>query len=67
MTFTDVPATVTPGSTTARTRRTFTKSHKLDNVLYDVRGPVVNEAARMEAAGMHVMKLNIGNRWGVCH
>ena len=59
--FTDVPATVTPGSTTARTRRTFTKSHKLDNVLYDVRGPVVNEAARMEAAGMHVMKLNIGN------
>lgn len=59
--FTDVPATVTPGSTTARTQRTFTKSHKLDNVLYDVRGPVVNEAARMEAAGMHVMKLNIGN------
>lgn len=59
--FTDVPATVTPGSTTAHTRRTFTKSHKLDNVLYDVRGPVVNEAARMEAAGMHVMKLNIGN------
>ena len=31
--------------------RTFTKSHKLDNVLYDVRGPVADEAARMEAAG----------------
>ncbi len=29
--------------------RTFSKSTKLDNVLYDVRGPVVDEAARMEA------------------
>ena len=28
--------------------RTFDKSTKLDNVLYDVRGPVVDEAARME-------------------
>ena len=27
--------------------RTFDKSSKLDNVLYDVRGPVVEEAARM--------------------
>ncbi|PAU67397.1 bifunctional HTH-domain containing protein/aminotransferase [Bifidobacterium criceti] len=59
--FTDVPSSVTEGQPTVRSRRTFTKSHKLDNVLYDVRGPVVNEAARMEAAGMHVMKLNIGN------
>ena len=41
--------------------RTFTKSHKLDNVLYDVRGPVADEAARMEAAGTHILKLNIGN------
>lgn len=41
--------------------REFTKSSKLDNVLYDVRGPVVDEAARMEAAGTHVLKLNIGN------
>ena len=39
----------------------FKKSSKLDNVLYDVRGPVVDEAARMEAAGTHVLKLNIGN------
>ena len=59
--FTDVPSSVTPEEPATRGRRTFTKSHKLDNVLYDVRGPVVNEAARMEAAGMHVMKLNIGN------
>ena len=30
-------------------------------MLYDVRGPVVDEAARMEAKGMSVLKLNIGN------
>ncbi|MGN0047203.1 MAG: aminotransferase class I/II-fold pyridoxal phosphate-dependent enzyme, partial [Eggerthellaceae bacterium] len=41
--------------------REFKKSSKLDNVLYDVRGPVVEEAARMEAAGTHILKLNIGN------
>ena len=43
------------------TMREFKKSSKLDNVLYDVRGPVVEEAARMEAAGTQVLKLNIGN------
>ena len=42
-------------------RRLFTKSHKLDNVLYDVRGPVVDEANRMEAEGMEILKLSIGN------
>lgn len=41
--------------------REFKKSVKLNNVLYDVRGPVVEEAARMEAAGTQVLKLNIGN------
>ena len=41
--------------------REFKKSTKLDNVLYDVRGPVVDEAARMEETGIHVLKLNIGN------
>lgn len=41
--------------------RTFEKSSKLDNVLYDVRGPVVEEAARMEAGGLNILKLNIGN------
>ncbi len=43
------------------TMRTFKKSSKLENVLYDVRGPVVDEAARMEADGTSVLKLNIGN------
>ena len=41
--------------------RTFGKSSKLDNVLYDVRGPVVDEAARMERDGTQVLRLNIGN------
>ncbi|KFJ01190.1 aminotransferase class I/II-fold pyridoxal phosphate-dependent enzyme [Bifidobacterium stellenboschense] len=50
-----------PDSAPAPRRRTFGKSHKLDNVLYDVRGPVVDEAARMEADGTHILKLNIGN------
>ncbi len=41
--------------------RSIKKSSKLDNVLYDVRGPVVDEAARMEEDGTQVLKLNIGN------
>lgn len=44
-----------------KTMREFKKSSKLDHVLYDVRGPVVEEAARMEEAGMRILKLNIGN------
>ena len=41
--------------------RTFEKASKLDHVLYDVRGPVVDEAARMEEMGKKILKLNIGN------
>lgn len=41
--------------------RIFEKSTKLDNVCYDVRGPVVEEAARMEENGIPILKLNIGN------
>ena len=41
--------------------RTFKKSSKLNNVLYDVRGPVVDEPERMEEAGTQILKLNIGN------
>ncbi len=41
--------------------RTFEKSKKLEHVLYDVRGPVVDEANRMEEMGMNILKLNIGN------
>ena len=41
--------------------REFKKSSKLDDVLYDVRGPVVDEATRMEEDGTQILKLNIGN------
>lgn len=41
--------------------RVFEKSTKLDNVCYDVRGPVVEEAGRMMANGIDVLRLNIGN------
>jgi alanine-synthesizing transaminase len=39
----------------------FKKSSKLDNVLYDIRGPVLDEAKRMEEEGQTIIKLNIGN------
>ena len=37
------------------------KSAKLDNVCYDIRGPVLDEAKRLEEAGNKIIKLNIGN------
>ncbi len=52
------PALDTEGE---ETMREFKKSSKLDHVLYDVRGPVVEEASRMENTGTNVLKLNIGN------
>ena len=39
----------------------FDKSTKLDNVCYDIRGPVMDEAVRMESEGQRILKLNIGN------
>ncbi|EHM54375.1 pyridoxal phosphate-dependent aminotransferase [Cardiobacterium valvarum] len=41
--------------------RKIGKSHKLDNVCYDIRGPVLAEAMRMERQGYDIIKLNIGN------
>ncbi|WP_422450562.1 MULTISPECIES: pyridoxal phosphate-dependent aminotransferase [unclassified Endozoicomonas] len=37
------------------------KSTKLDNVCYDIRGPVLREAKRLEEEGHRVIKLNTGN------
>ncbi len=37
------------------------KSNKLDNVCYDIRGPVLQEAKRLEEEGHRIIKLNIGN------
>jgi alanine-synthesizing transaminase len=39
----------------------FKKSNKLDNVLYDIRGPLLKEAAKMEEEGYQIYKLNSGN------
>lgn len=37
------------------------KSHKLDDVCYDIRGPVLEHANRLEEEGHRILKLNIGN------
>ena len=41
--------------------KTIAKSSKLANVLYDVRGPIVDAARKMEDEGQKIIKLNIGN------
>ncbi|MGH1432711.1 MAG: pyridoxal phosphate-dependent aminotransferase [Neptuniibacter sp.] len=43
------------------------KSNKLINVCYDIRGPVLQEAKRLEEEGQRIIKLNIGNPapWGL--
>ena len=37
------------------------KSHKLHNVCYDIRGPVLERAKQMEEEGQRIIKLNTGN------
>src|ERR1700744_1549694 len=37
------------------------QSRKLENVCYDIRGPVLEEAKRLEEEGRRIVKLNIGN------
>lgn len=50
----------------AASGRQINKSSKLDDVCYDIRGPVLAEANRLEEEGHRVYKLNIGNPapWG---
>lgn len=60
---------VTPlptGGATPRQRRSIRKSSKLSDVCYEIRGPVMHEAQRLEEEGHKVLKLNIGNPapWG---
>lgn len=47
--------------------RTFHKSKKLEGIFYDIRGPVVSEAQRLEQEGYNIIRLNTGNppRFGV--
>jgi len=39
----------------------FEQSKSLNNVLYDIRGPVLKEAMKLEEEGYKILKLNIGN------
>ncbi|AIY41319.1 Aspartate aminotransferase [Collimonas arenae] len=41
--------------------RPIQKSKKLDDVCYDIRGPVLEKARQMEEEGHKIIKLNIGN------
>jgi len=41
--------------------KTIQKSAKLANVLYDIRGPIMDAARQMEEEGHKIIKLNIGN------
>ncbi|MCV2884125.1 pyridoxal phosphate-dependent aminotransferase [Aestuariibacter sp. AA17] len=41
--------------------RIFNKSDKLHGVCYDIRGPILTEAKKMEDEGHRILKLNIGN------
>lgn len=41
--------------------RPITKSQKLNDVCYDIRGPVLEKAKQMEEEGHKIIKLNIGN------
>ena len=43
--------------------RTFEKSTKLDNVCYDIRGPVMDEANKMIAQGEKIIKLNMNIKY----
>ncbi|MGI8756682.1 MAG: pyridoxal phosphate-dependent aminotransferase [Acidimicrobiales bacterium] len=44
-----------------RSPRRFEQSSKLRDVVYEIRGPANAHAARLEAEGHHILKLNIGN------
>ena len=62
-------STITPlrgQQPTAAAGRQISKSSKLDDVCYDIRGPVLAEANRLEEEGHRIFKLNIGNPapWG---
>jgi alanine-synthesizing transaminase len=57
---TDVPPRV-PGLSPRQHQRVFAQSTKLQDVLYEIRGPVHAHAARLEAEGHRILKLNIGN------
>lgn len=61
---TEVPQTVqteTSQEKPVNPKRPVRKSNKLDEVCYDIRGPVLTRAKQMEDEGHKIIKLNIGN------
>src|SRR5664279_2771072 len=50
-----------PGGVCDRLRVDLRQSRKLEDVCYDIRGPVLEEAKRLEEEGRRIIKLNIGN------
>jgi|1186.fasta_scaffold01429_2 alanine-synthesizing transaminase len=57
---TDVTA-VAAGHVSSLSAVDLMQSRKLENVCYDIRGPVLEEAKRLEEEGRRIIKLNIGN------
>nr|WP_201596588.1 aminotransferase class I/II-fold pyridoxal phosphate-dependent enzyme [Psychrobacter fulvigenes] len=45
----------------SNTMASLKKSAKLQNVCYDIRGPLLKAATQMEAEGQRIIKLNVGN------
>ena len=66
---TPTPQSVAPTSTansqpnpiSGHSMNLIKKSDKLQNVCYDIRGPLLQTANKMEAEGKRILKLNIGN------
>lgn len=56
------PRKISPNNLmSAPSMNTIKKSDKLQNVCYDIRGPLLQTANKMEAEGKRILKLNIGN------
>ena len=61
-TTTSTPRKISPNNLmSTSSMNTIKKSDKLQNVCYDIRGPLLQTANKMEAEGKRILKLNIGN------
>ena len=54
-------ANLQPNPMSGHSMNPIKKSDKLQNVCYDIRGPLLQTANKMEAEGKRILKLNIGN------
>ncbi len=57
----NIPNILTSKAKTMPTVKPLNKSEKLQNVCYDIRGPLLKTATKMEAEGHRIIKLNVGN------